>query len=480
GNGDGSNGGGGIGSNLFGNSGGGFDSDFFQVSSFWDNLDNTSPVINDLANLVATHANSPEFAQNMIEVMPFILTDCISNYTQVGNTEDFAAQYGCMLSSLLAWAEEVGGEENLITAFKARAVQIAGLGDISHYQHLIENPEAAGALYEFMEEVGSGEATSAVINLFFQEVDLGLDHLEYGTQARFDLVDANVAFYAQTYEEDTGEQCCPGLMLPDPTPAGVRLHLWHATRFEEEVAYVMAKYPNEYDTSFWYDRLRLKLYVEWRIASGGVHTALDIIGLFPGAGEPADLINAVFYTIEGDGTNAALSLSAMLPVAGWASTGSKYIRRAVDFGNGVARKLGQEVIDGIVVFSPRWDSGRSWKQFWGFTGSNIHGHHIIPKSFHASGIVQMAAKADSEDVFHIHHINNGFPLPANIHNAGHGIYNNNIQAKMEEWMVLFGSTASNEDAARVLKLWQDEIKLLLENTNLERLDDLVVPNIPAP
>lgn len=53
------------------------------------------------------------------------------------------------------------------------------------------------------------------------------------------------------------------------------------------------------------------------------HGVLDVAGLVPIIGEPADAANAAWYTAEGDYTNAALSAAAMVPIAGWAATGGK-------------------------------------------------------------------------------------------------------------------------------------------------------------
>lgn len=54
------------------------------------------------------------------------------------------------------------------------------------------------------------------------------------------------------------------------------------------------------------------------------HGVLDVVGLVPVIGEPADAVNAAWYTAEGDYTNAALSAAAMVPIAGWAATGGKF------------------------------------------------------------------------------------------------------------------------------------------------------------
>lgn len=63
--------------------------------------------------------------------------------------------------------------------------------------------------------------------------------------------------------------------------------------------------------------------------SGIGHSVLDVVGLVPVIGEPADAANAAWYTAEGDYTNAALSAAAMVPIAGWVATGGKLGIRGV-------------------------------------------------------------------------------------------------------------------------------------------------------
>ena len=60
-----------------------------------------------------------------------------------------------------------------------------------------------------------------------------------------------------------------------------------------------------------------------------VQTGLDLIGLIPGLGEIADGINAGIYLLRGDYTGAALSLAAMIPIAGCAATAGKFIYKGL-------------------------------------------------------------------------------------------------------------------------------------------------------
>jgi RHS repeat-associated protein len=63
------------------------------------------------------------------------------------------------------------------------------------------------------------------------------------------------------------------------------------------------------------------------IVSRRVHALLDMAGLTPGAGEVADLINALIYGLEGNWADAGISIAAMAPFAGAGSSGSRILRR---------------------------------------------------------------------------------------------------------------------------------------------------------
>ncbi|MEU3430489.1 polymorphic toxin-type HINT domain-containing protein [Streptomyces gardneri] len=96
------------------------------------------------------------------------------------------------------------------------------------------------------------------------------------------------------------------------------------------------------------ERFRLKLE--------GLHLGLDIIGLIPGFGEPADLINCAFYGLEGWAfeepdryIDAALSCASAIPVGGYIATGFKANRwydkakKLWDTLNGFRKKRGSQL-----------------------------------------------------------------------------------------------------------------------------------------
>ena len=73
--------------------------------------------------------------------------------------------------------------------------------------------------------------------------------------------------------------------------------------------------------------------------STAIHLTLDVLGMIPVIGEPADGLNALIYLAEGDEVNAAISAAGMLPIGGMAATGARAVKTAVKTGLEAAAKL---------------------------------------------------------------------------------------------------------------------------------------------
>lgn len=70
---------------------------------------------------------------------------------------------------------------------------------------------------------------------------------------------------------------------------------------------------------------------------------LDVIGLIPGFGAPADILNAIISGARGDWLGAGLSLFGVVPVAGEAATAGKIAKNADRYAAAVA-KVADEVL----------------------------------------------------------------------------------------------------------------------------------------
>jgi hypothetical protein len=215
-----------------------------------------------------------------------------------------------------------------------------------------------------------------------------------------------------------------------------------------------------------------------RVYKADLHTGLDILGLFPVLGEPADLVNGILYVIEGDGENAALSFASMLPVAGWAATGAKYATILVSVGNKTYRFRNYVDAAGNITFSHKGrlreilDMGPAASDF-------RQAHHIVPEALWNNQLVQKAAKSrDGGSVFQMNGPHNGVPVSNMYHNGPHQQYSEAIQAELNRWHGLY-SGVSPEVASQKLRQWQQALKDQIANSS-EHINSIVPPLIPNP
>jgi RHS repeat-associated protein len=73
--------------------------------------------------------------------------------------------------------------------------------------------------------------------------------------------------------------------------------------------------------------------LEWGNALDPLQVGLDVVGLVPGFGEPADGLNGGISLLRGDRVGAALSFGSMVPFAGWGATVAKWGRRGMRLGD---------------------------------------------------------------------------------------------------------------------------------------------------
>ncbi|HSX62443.1 MAG TPA: hypothetical protein VLF18_19840 [Tahibacter sp.] len=86
--------------------------------------------------------------------------------------------------------------------------------------------------------------------------------------------------------------------------------------------------------------------------SAVTHGVLDVVGMIPVVGEPANLIGAGIYALEGDYVSAAMDLAAMIPTGGQAATAAKYGRKV---GNEVVEQAAKKTDDAAEVVAKQSD-----------------------------------------------------------------------------------------------------------------------------
>jgi hypothetical protein len=73
--------------------------------------------------------------------------------------------------------------------------------------------------------------------------------------------------------------------------------------------------------------------LEWGNALDPLQVGLDVVGMVPGFGEPADGLNGGISLLRGDRVGAARSFGSMVPFAGWGATVAKWGRRGMRLGD---------------------------------------------------------------------------------------------------------------------------------------------------
>ncbi len=220
----------------------------------------------------------------------------------------------------------------------------------------------------------------------------------------------------------------------------------------------------------------MKIY--WEASKDLVHITLDVFGLVPVVGEVADLTNGVLYLIEGDGINASFSFAATIPIAGWASIGSKYAIKIIESGGNIAYTVNSKVrltwkvlADGTIHFGSDNTCRRQLRKVLGLaTGVAQHAHHIIPLTFKNHSVVQKAAKSSS--AFHMNELLNGIPIPSSNHLTGHSHYND----VLEDILDGFNPSANVDEAYDFLSGLTNHIRDLITNNptlNLGQIGDLI-------
>ena len=92
------------------------------------------------------------------------------------------------------------------------------------------------------------------------------------------------------------------------------------------------------------DLYSLVQYASLEAILDAIQVGLDLVGLIPVVGEPADGTNAIIYLARGDEVNAALSAASLASIVGWVSTGGKLVNKTIK----CVTKYGDDVFEGVV------------------------------------------------------------------------------------------------------------------------------------
>jgi len=201
-----------------------------------------------------------------------------------------------------------------------------------------------------------------------------------------------------------------------------------SAQYAQEYAYLT--YINQHQNKGWSEA---EMYAKaiWNVMKGELHFVLDMVGMMPIVGEPADFINGAWYTYEGNYTEATLCYAGMVPIVGWAATSGKLLAKVIKASDGTISmlKLGKNA-DGLFTFGNPNELGKILKT----SGTTSQAHHIVPWSLAENDLVQKAAEAG----FHLNDELNGIvlqkyskALAEGVH-GNHPAYNQYIRKKLAE------------------------------------------------
>lgn len=201
----------------------------------------------------------------------------------------------------------------------------------------------------------------------------------------------------------------------------------------------------------------------WLVIGEDVHIALDVADMIPVLGEPADLVNAVIYTLEGDGVNATISVVALWPFGGQVATGTRLAFKAVKTATGRTAKLVFNRVDGVIDFCNNSKSGGivdcrgQLARMFSYNSSLQRAHHMVPWGMRDNAMVQRAAEAG---LFHPNMKANGKVLDKAVHNGSHPGYDAVLREHFRKEML---SDPSPEDAANIIFEGIESISTQLDN-----------------
>lgn len=202
------------------------------------------------------------------------------------------------------------------------------------------------------------------------------------------------------------------------------------------------------------------------VMNDATHIGLDMCGLFPLLGEPCDIANGMFYSIQGEGVNAALSFGSAIPIWGWVSTGSKYALKVIGI-SGRTYKLSYEVAGQLIKFGDK-DLLRAQLRRILNTPTGFQAHHIVPLDLVEEPLVQLAAKAKAP--FHINEFNNGINISNLYHNGSHPNYSLKVKQEMER---IYNANMTPQVAQEELQTLLRRIKTAILASPTTNINDVI-------
>ena len=350
-----------------------------------------------------------------------------SSYLTESECEQVNSLYGLSTSSLLRAAGNLDVLQKIMDHGMASAVQDGLRADGTDYER---------ALINYYEEVGPS-AFNVLSFGFWYKSDEAISR-ELGSAASEEMIQffqvnrslatALVRDLQRSGSDDSRARAVYDELMASSAFAGVD------PGAVAQEALILSKLYGEGTPTGW-TMAKVVARAVWNVYIDDVHTVLDLVGLIPGIGEPADLINGGLYVIEGDALNASISFAATVPVVGSIGTGGRLITRVASLArkaDGTFLPLVYHNVNGIISFCKGGGNaacrGDLRKVLGGVKGDGMHAHHILPIDVMDAEPVQQLARGGD---FHMNEALNGILIRAGDHLPGHAAYTIEIRRALE-------------------------------------------------
>jgi hypothetical protein len=191
-----------------------------------------------------------------------------------------------------------------------------------------------------------------------------------------------------------------------------------------------------------------------------LHMGLDFAGMIPLVGEAFDIANGIWYSFQGDWSNAAWSAASAIPILGNIPATAKIVKD----GRRIVMTLQH---NGTWSFASNYPYLR--KSLGLLVGNPLIAHHIIPLGKQTNPLVQAAANAG----FDMNAAANGIALSRTVHSGSHAAYLGKVDNEMLRRYNLIGTSITPQQAKAEVDAIINQIRDWIANNPNSHIDNIV-------
>lgn len=190
-----------------------------------------------------------------------------------------------------------------------------------------------------------------------------------------------------------------------------------------------------------------------------IQLGLDIAGFTPVVGPIFDITSGTLYALDGNWSDAAISATAIFPIAGEIPAAARVIKSG--------RRIVAKILETGAYYFARNNKALRKSLNLG-VGNPLIAHHIIPLGKQTNVLLQKAAKAG----FDMNTAANGIPLNSLQHTGSHQVYSDKVAERMNAVYNSLGGNPTPQACKTALESVILEIRNWITthpNTNIDNI-----------